>query len=420
MSSMRRDSVIAVVNNSSSKLMLSVDKHQMTQMHRYLVYVWSKVLVIFKHLFIGLGLKMDEDRELKNRRKGYKWCKESVGGTWANLAEDQFDSGFKIVSGGLTNYLYLCSLPKKYPQQGNEPTQVLLRVYGDIAKDQEFLVRNTAVFAILSTRNLGPKLYVAHAEGRIEEYIPTKPLSTRDLQNPFLSQQIAKKMALFHAIDDMPLHKEPKFLEEKMFCWMEQVENILNNIATEKDVASQGLLTKLKSFNLSAELQTLLVILGAVDSPVVFSHNDLQEGNILYLEDCDIPERKMTFIDWEYCSYNYRGFDFGNHFCEWCYDYSHPDYPYFSYTRENFPSREQQFTFFRHYLSENSKVEPTEEYLQKMYLEVNTFALASHFFWALWSIIQREMSEIQFGYLEYALLRCENYFDQKERLQSLK
>ncbi|OWF44953.1 choline/ethanolamine kinase-like [Mizuhopecten yessoensis] len=416
---MRRDFVIAVVNKASSKLMLSVDKHQMTQMRRYIVYVWSRVLVIFKHLFPGLGQKMSEDRELTNRRKGYEWCRKSVGGTWANIGEDQFGLGFKVVSGGLTNYLYLCSLPKKYPPQGNEPKEVLLRVYGDIAKDQEFLVRNTAVFAILSTKDLGPKLYVAHAEGRIEEYIPTQPLRTRDLQKPFLAEQIAKKMALFHAIKDMPLHKEPKFLEEKMFCWMEQVENIFSNIPTEKDEASQRMLSRLQSFNLSDELQTLLNILGSVSCPVVFSHNDLQEGNILYLEDCDQPERKMTFIDWEYCSYNYRGFDFGNHFCEWCYDYSHPDFPFFSYTKDYYPSKAQQYTFFRHYLSQQSDVEPTEEYLKGMYKEANTFALASHFFWALWSIIQRDLSEIEFGYLDYALLRVENYFDLKDRLQTI-
>jgi hypothetical protein len=32
-------------------------------------------------------------------------------------------------------------------------------------------------------------------------------------------------------------------------------------------------------------------------------------------------------------------------------------------------------------------------------LEANTFALASHFMWALWSTIQAQISSIKFGYL---------------------
>jgi choline/ethanolamine kinase len=44
-----------------------------------------------------------------------------------------------------------------------------------------------------------------------------------------------------------------------------------------------------------------------VESPVVFCHNDLQEGNILYNDDEPDPaKKKMTFIDWEYGNYNYR------------------------------------------------------------------------------------------------------------------
>ncbi len=38
----------------------------------------------------------------------------------------------------------------------------------------------------------------------------------------------------------------------------------------------------------------------------------------------------------------YRGFDFGNHFCEWCYDYSHDEPPYYKACIEDFPSRDKQ------------------------------------------------------------------------------
>ena len=38
----------------------------------------------------------------------------------------------------------------------------------------------------------------------------------------------------------------------------------------------------------------------------------------------------------------FRGFDFGNHFCEWSCDYSCKEYPYYSYHPEDYPSVQRQ------------------------------------------------------------------------------
>ncbi len=37
-------------------------------------------------------------------------------------------------------------------------------------------------------------------------------------------------------------------------------------------------------------------------------------------------------------------------------------------------------------------------------LEANAFALASHYLWVLWSIVQAQMSDIKFGYLVRQLM----------------
>lgn len=97
-------------------------------------------------------------------------------------------------------------------------------------------------------------------------------------------------------------------------------------------------------------------------------------GNILALENQDHTSTdRLMLIDFEYSSYNYRlsinpcwfiwckvqqkklyfwiecgvfilcrGFDFGNHFCEWMYDYTYNQWPFFKATPENYPTREQQ------------------------------------------------------------------------------
>lgn len=65
----------------------------------------------------------------------------------------------------------------------------------------------------------------------------------------------------------------------------------------------------------------------------------MQEGNILLREDSAEP--KLVLIDFEYCSYNYRGFELANHFIEWVYDYTYERHPNFVINKENQPTREQ-------------------------------------------------------------------------------
>ncbi|NXX74955.1 CHKB kinase, partial [Urocolius indicus] len=175
----------------------------------------------------------------------------------------------------------------------------------------------------------------------------------------------------------------------------------------------------LKAYNLQEEMKSLRELLEATPSPVVFCHNDVQEGNILLLAGHDASSSdKLMLIDFEYSSYNYRGFDIGNHFCEWVYNYTHDSWPFFQASPENYPSRQQQLHFIRHYLSEapgrhGERAHLEEEEEEMMLTEVNRFALASHFFWGLWSILQAKISTIKFGYLDYAQSRFEAYFQHK-------
>jgi len=43
-----------------------------------------------------------------------------------------------------------------------------------------------------------------------------------------------------------------------------------------------------------------------------------------------------------------RGFDIGNHFCEWCYCYDYEEFPYFTARLEDYPSHEQQVGVLRY------------------------------------------------------------------------
>ncbi|XP_068049929.1 choline kinase alpha isoform X2 [Anomalospiza imberbis] len=353
----------------------------------------------------------------RTRRRAYLWCKEFLPGAWRGLREEQLR--ISPIRGGLSNMLFQCSLPDTIETVADEPRKVLLRLYGAILQmGAEAMVLESVMFAILAERALGPKLYGIFPQGRLEEFIPSRKLSTEELSLPDISAEIAEKMARFHGMK-MPFNKEPKWL----FGTMEKYLNQVLRIKFTRECQTRKL-NKLLSYNLPQEMKNLRAMLEATSSPVVFCHNDCQEGNILLLEGRESSEnQKLMLIDFEYSSYNYRGFDIGNHFCEWMYDYSYEKYPFFKASVLKYPSKKQQLHFLSSYLSafhdgfENLSNEEKSELEEEVLVEVNRFALASHFFWGLWSIIQAKISSIEFGYLEYALSRFDAYFDQKRKLK---
>ncbi|XP_027017282.1 choline kinase alpha isoform X1 [Tachysurus fulvidraco] len=378
------------------------------------------------------AIRADEpDPETKHN--AYLWCKEFLHGAWRAIKEEDFQ--ITIIRGGLSNKLFLCALPEDQRSIGDEPRNVLLRIYGAILQmscnkgesgqsntenhfqGAEAMVMESVMFAILAERQLGPKLYGIFPQGRLEQYVPSRKLTTEELGDPSLSPEIAEKIAKFHNMR-MPFNKEPKWLFGTMEKYMNQVQRLTFTREIHLHKFNQ-----LMSYNLPQEMENLRCLLESTPSPVVFCHNDLQEGNILLLSGQEnIEKQKLMLIDFEYSSYNYRGFDIGNFFCEWMYDYNCDTPPFFSINTKNYPTKDQQMQFFQSYLSEYdpelAKLSEEDQLKMKedMLVEVNRFALASHFFWGLWSIIQARLSTIEFGYMDYAIARFDAYFELKKKL----
>ncbi|XP_019935090.1 choline/ethanolamine kinase [Paralichthys olivaceus] len=352
-----------------------------------------------------------EEVDRDTRSSAFAWCRDFLSGSWKTIPEEDFQ--ISIVSGGLSNLLYLCSLPEHVHSVGEEPRQVLLRIYGAILQGVDSLVLESVMFAILAERTLGPKLYGIFPEGRLEQYLPNTRMRTEQLSDPAVSAELAIKVARFHEMV-MPFNKEPKWLFGTIDKYVDQVMKL--KFVREAHVKK---FKRLMKFDLPAELQSLRELLSATPSPVVFCHNDVQEGNILILDDSgQSSTERLMLIDFEYSSYNYRGFDFGNHFCEWMYDYTYNQWPFYKASPENYPTREQQLHFIRNYLLERGKYSDIPEDQTKieedMIIEANRYALASHFLWGLWSIIQAKISKIEFGYMDYAQCRFDAYFKQKK------
>ncbi|XP_055540627.1 choline/ethanolamine kinase isoform X2 [Wyeomyia smithii] len=456
-------------------------------------------------------------------------CRDYLTGAWKTIPAEELQ--MKRISGGLSNFLYYVSLPEqqkggstrasfsgsscKRPRKNSytntlEPKEALLRIYGQTHGEHalETMLTESVVFTLLSERKLGPKLLGIFPGGRIEQYIPARALLTSELSDTKISLKIAEKMAAIHNLD-IPVSKEPTWLWNTMDRWLKSAESTLKDFKKDqmngnKQVPGAQIVTQL---DLRAEVEWLKALVDAGDYPVVFSHNDLQEGNILFREGYAPPtpvdsfctmdqfdesaqldshfssilisnstnssqtgsndtinengsamttgnsvhvsepgsrkrllddsfeneldstrdsvlsgtsqalseqpcdgDPQLMIIDFEYCAYNYRGFDLANHFLEWTFDYTKPEAPFFYHKPEQYPTKEQKDKFTAEYLAQSypGGPAPTTQDLAEIDREVKCFTMASHLFWSLWAIVN-VYQEIEFGYWEYAICRLNQY-----------
>ena len=79
------------------------------------------------------------------------------------------------LSGGLTNHLFLCSLPRDCKNKVSM-NKVLLRLYGafysEMSENRFRMMEECLVCGLLAEKNMGPALYGIFPEGRLEQYIP--------------------------------------------------------------------------------------------------------------------------------------------------------------------------------------------------------------------------------------------------------
>jgi len=184
----------------------------------------------------------------------------------------------------------------------------------------------------LSTLGLSPSLYGRFNNGLVYGFIPGEVLSVADLSDPSKSSLIAKNLAVWHGVDIAGEKIPNLFITLKK--WLKEVSKSYDRLEIG------GKLQKaLDVEKLNKELILLEQELIEVNSPIVFCHNDLLYANIIYDETAD----KVSFIDYEYASYRYRGYDIGNHFCE----FAGLDCDYSLYPDKNF-----QMQWLRHYLNE--------------------------------------------------------------------
>lgn len=310
--------------------------------------------------------------------------------------------------------------------------------------------------------------------------------------------RISEKMAEIHSLE-IPVSKEPQWLWKSMDRWILSTQAILENSTNNKEFQEQ--IKQIQEIDFIKEMNWLKEIIEKGNFPVVFCHNDLQEGNILLKEDftevdsncslnslnhafedsvikddfaasnnslvdegirvsastspnritgrkryhssasdhetyeasetqdsvisnnSEMAEPDLIIIDFEYCAYNYRGFDLANHFVEWIFDYTNTSHPFYFHYKQQYPTKEQSREFISTYLRKLHELDdeiivaegnytPTTEEIEGVEKEVKVFTLVSHLFWSLWAIVNVHQN-IEFGYWDYAISRLNDYKEKK-------
>lgn len=307
------------------------------------------------------------------------------------------NSHFKVerVSGGITNLLLKVSVKNEH----EEDVPVTVRVFGpntDVVIDRE---REFQAICYLSAAGFGARLLGIFANGMVQSFIDARTLTPTDMSKPKLAAEIARQLRKFHDIE-IPGPKDPQLWSD-IFKFLDKASSL-----QFEDPAKQAKYASISFDKVREEAMSLKVFTDRLNAPIVFAHNDLLSGNLMLSE----KEEKLYLIDFEYGSYNFRGYDIANHFNE---------YAGFECDYTLYPDKDSQYHFFRHYLSPDNPELASESELEAIYIETNCYALASHLYWAFWAIVQAKYSPIDFDYLEYYFLRYNEYKKQKDRFISL-
>ncbi|KAF4676998.1 hypothetical protein FOL47_003995 [Perkinsus chesapeaki] len=336
---------------------------------------------------------------------------------------------------GLSNQLFRVSLPNPRatssasdsPTDQEEPvafTRVLFRIYGKDAKSFYDPVYELKVFKTLSRYRIAPQL-IAYGDGwRIEEWHASIAVPTKLLGNPSIFCQIASQLGRFHKLDqrqDFPrsFSTEPATIK-RLRSWAAEAEKVsfkepeqrrkLERLHVDRMVEEAGWLIDYLTQN-----QEDIVKGQGMD--IVFSHNDVQENNILQ------TQYGLRLIDFEYAHYNYQAYDIANLFCEFTMDYTEKHYPFFATDLAAYPDEQKQRMFLSVYLSEylETPIFPDNDlYILPLMKNVSKFALASHLLWGLWSVIRAPQAPTydDFDFLVYAKFRFDSYFRMKNIILS--
>jgi len=347
---------------------------------------------------------------------------------WKDVPDSDFT--FQLLL-GLTNEVY-----KVQPASLDiSPNPIIFRKFNE---DQTVVNRGQErrLFRELADANLGPKCYADNEKYRIEEYIYSTTLYGPDYNKKKIRRDIAFALAKFH---------------KTKISWLPRNRYLADDLANrdackifeakcDKDIYTEGqkeIVKKIREIVSEKEKEFIQQTLPKDD--LVLSHNDLADGNELLKDGTD----EVLLIDYEYCGYNFRGFDIGYMYQESIFLQS-DEHPYFKVEEESIPTEQDLRDFISYYLvfsdlshedenkigktllsdkekmaqyiQEKYETQEWEKRIQKLLRETKIGAMTCCHYITTWGIKMYKTMSYNFDHFEYAKQGFHRYLKHKQDL----
>ena len=279
----------------------------------------------------------------------YEHCVELMP-EWQGL-----DLKIRVLTGGITNKLYRVQLP--------DGGDYVIRVYG--ANTELFIDRDMEMESIRKMEPTGivPGLikYLPERNVTIVTFIPGTPFTNADFRKAELLEAVVRPIKLIHSSGvQLPRLFDP--LQE-----IKQLFKVLMDVGPEY-----------REFDIRRTIRVLERISAIADihhSEYLPCHNDLLADNFILVEDRDRHREPVYLIDWEYAGMNTPYYEISDMF------------------QEILVPREIEEKILRIYWQDQN--------MDEHVLKTDMFKPFPDIFWFLWSLIQLNVSSIEFDYYEY-------------------
>ncbi len=279
--------------------------------------------------------------------------------------KDCKDIKISILSGGITNKLYRVT---------SEKGDLAVRIYGD--KTEMFINRDYEAETMQKVSDIGisPKMikYLPEYHVTIVEFIT----HGYTLKNPdFLREELREKI-----VNPIRRLHDSDIVLPRIFNPLNEVKNM--------DKILDDLNAKYPEFKIKETIDKLEILNKKVNIPESeyrACHNDLLAENFILVKEGyeHLYDEPLYIIDWEYAGMAPKYYDIADMF------------------QEILVGREVEKDFIKHYCKEKDDVDEATYYIE-MYKPFPDI------FWFLWSLIQQNISTIEFDFYNYGKAKYEN------------
>jgi len=285
---------------------------------------------------------------------------------------------------------------------------LLVRVYGQQTEemiDREAEKQNMQLMASLGCAK---PLHAVFNNGICYGFVHGQCLNTETVRDPVVGDLIAQELVKIHAVKPSAPTDAAiwKILRKFADLMPDRLADPVKATRLEQHLPSPDQIRAQVS-----EVES--IIRRSTTSPIVFCHNDLLLGNVVWNKE----EGRTYFIDYEYGAFNYLAFDIANHFNEHTGTEA-------VFDQSLFPDREYQLRWLTNYIrhskaleqgSPASEVEVSEEEVGELFKDVQRHTILSDLMWGIWAVRQANVSTIDFDFVGYAISKFGGFWEKKSK-----